>query len=284
MPGSGAYFSFNNNGGKVAFDNYKLYYKPFTATITLNAGDYPEFGETKVENISTTGENTGADIVAAIQADLDVCGREFVGLMDEYGEMLDLDEALVIPGDVTYTIVWGDATSSIVTKRENSIRISTKETSRGLRFAATVGTDDANNESTTEYGWIMTRKSFLTDKGISTACFTKESPVTIVGGKNYTSSEPDVRKHFSEDDNNIMITAVLTGLKPKYYAEIIVARPYIVIDGKTYYGEPWERSIYDTAVALRDKEYPGLEGDSDYNGDSLKEYIDGIISYVESNS
>ena len=116
-------------------------------------------------------------------------------------------------------------------------------------------------------------------------CFTKDSPVkAIVGGQNYTSETPNIRKHFEENDDKVMITVVLTGLKPAHYAEVIVARPYIVIDGKTYYGEPWERSIYETAVALRDKGYPGLDGDSDYNGESLKDYVDGIIDAVESGS
>lgn len=272
---AGAYFSFAGFENTVAFDNYKLYYKPFTATITLNAGDYPEFGETKVEGISTTGENTGADIVAAIQADLDVCGREFVGLMDEYGEMLDLDEALVIPGDVTYTIVWGEENEyAPVTWNSNSIRYSTNVNSRGIRFAAdtaVTATYDA-----TEYGWVIARTDVLEKAGVKATSLTKESfdgaSNKVIVGKNYDKTvDAYDRKHFSEDDSKVVITAVIYGVPEKYYRYEFTVRPYIVIDGVHYYGKPWSRSIYDTAVAMKDAGYPECDK-------YLINYIDTIIA------
>ena len=291
LPGSGAYFSFNNNGGKVAFDNYKLYYKPFTATITINPGEYEDFGVQTVENISTTGEDTGADIVEEIQEKLDVCGREFVGLMDEYGDMLNLDKALVIPGNVTYTIVWGDFSEiAPETYDEYSVRYSTKATSRGIRFKASLkteyaladGSEVSGGKTTTEYGWIVTRPEFLESAGINPALFTKESldQSKIISGTAYNAADgiedyDAARKHFSEDDENVEITVVIYGVPAQYYKKDFVVRPYIVYDGKTYYGQPKINSMYEIAQAQYNSEL------FDTYDEDLKKYIISIIENAE---
>lgn len=280
VPQARAYFSHAGTGHTVAFDDLKLYYKPFTATITLNPGTLEGFGTHTVENISTTGENTGDDLVTAIQSKLDIAGVEFVGLMDEYGDMLDLSKPLVIPGDVTYTIVWGEANPiAPVTQEKNSIRYSTKETSRGIRFAANIDKTavDIYSGNVTEYGWIITRPELLEEAGVSPYAFTKETvlskPVKV--GKNYgfqsTGDKDADRKHLEEDDETLIITAVVYGLKPANYKNELLVRPYIVVDGVTYYGNPWQRSMYDTAVAIRDKGYPNCD-------DTTKAYVDEIIS------
>ncbi len=278
---AGAFFS-SKVGETVAFDNYKIYYKPFTATITLLEGTLEGFGTHTVENISTTGENTGDDIVAAIQSELDIAGVEFVGLMDEYGDMIDLDEALIIPGDVTYTIVWGEENEyAPVTQEKNAIRYSTKVDSRGIRFVANLAADNAYNENTTEYGWIITRPELLEEAGVSPYAFTKDTVLSksVIVGKNYGfQSTGDVdadRRHFEEDDTNVIITAVVYGLKPANYKSELLVRPYVVIDGETYYGKPWSRSMYDTAVAIK-------EGD-DFESfdDTAKAYVQSIIDCTE---
>ena len=280
VPQARAYFSHAGTGHTVAFDDLKLYYKPFTATITLLEGTLEGFGTHTVENISTTGENTGNDLVAAIQDELDVAGVEFVGLMDEYGDMIDLSKPLVIPGDVTYTIVWGEANPiAPVTQEKNSIRQSIKPESRGIRFAANIDKTVVGiySDSVTEYGWIVTRPELLEEAGVSPYAFTKETVLRkpVIVGKNYgsgvTGGGDDGRKHFEENDETLIITAVVYGLKPANYKGELLVRPYIVVDGVTYYGKPWQRSMYDTAVALRDKGYPDCD-------DTTKAYVDEIIN------
>lgn len=286
VPQARAYFSHQNTGHTVAFDDMMLYYKPFTATITLDAGDYPEFGTRALEGIDTFGAAKGQDLVDMISADLAVCGREFVGLMDEYGDMLNLTKSLVIPGDMTYTIVWGDIEENApVTWEKTSVRYSVNAKSKGIRFAADLSKPVAYDESTTEYGWIITRESFLSAAGINSACFTASSPVkSIIGGKNYgfeakddngdgVIDEDEMRKHFAEDAENIIITAVITGVPEKYYREEFVVRPYIVIDGTTYYGKPFTKSVFDAATSAAANDYAACQGDSD-----LIAYVDEIIA------
>ena len=266
-------------GSTVSFDNIKLYYKPFTATITIDPGDYPEFGTRTIEDVSTTGDVTGQYLVDQISADLECCGRDFLGLVDEYGDYVDLINPLVIPGDMTYTIVWSDYNDlSPETWEQTSIRYSTKEESRGIRFAADLTSEIAYDDVTTEYGWIITRESFLEDAGIAKACFTKDSSVkSIISGKNfgyeYDPDEDDGRKHFEETDENIVMTVVIYGVPAKYYNENFVVRPYIVYDGTTYYGVPYTRSIAEAAVAVRDAGYVGCD-------DELKAYIEEIIANI----
>ena len=275
-------------GNTVAYDNVKLYYKPYKATITLKSGDYPEFGDRTVANISTTGENKGADLVAAIQADLDVCGREFVGLMDEYGDMLNLEKALVIPGDVTYTIVWGDlidiAPETI--KDNNSIRISTNEHS-GIRFAANAKKIYTTDENTTQYGWLVVSADKLEAKGVAPTSLTKETGakhgLNVKEGYSYKKGEIDDPIIFLQDDEEIMMTLVVYNIQPKDYAKEICVRPFIEKDGVTYYGNPFKRSIYDVAKKLQG-EYTHGDADDDLNGRTEQDYInyiDNIVNTVE---
>jgi len=280
IPNAQINFTHSDMGHTIAFDNVKLYYKPFTATITLLEGTLNGFGTYTVENISTTGENTGNDLVAAIQSELDVAGVEFVGLMDEYGDMIDLSKPLVIPGDVTYTIVWGEANPiAPVTQEQNAIRYSTKEESRGIRFVANIDKTavDIYTDNVTEYGWIITRPELLEEAGVSPYAFTKETVLRkpVIVGKNYgfqnTGDKDADRKHFDEDDETLIITAVVYGLAPKNYKNDLLVRPYIVVDGVTYYGKPWKRSMYDTAVALKEAGYPDCD-------DTTKAYVDEIIN------
>ena len=53
--------------------------------------------------------------------------------------------------------------------------------------------------------------------------------------------------------------------------EEFVVRPYMVIDGTTYYGKPFARSMYSAAVAVRDAGYTGCD-------DNTKTYVDEIIA------
>lgn len=263
----------------VGWDDFKVYYKPYTATVTIEPGDYTEFGISTFTGIDTTTATTLDTVIDSIKYDIAVSGREFVGLMDKYGEMVDLEESVIIPCDMTYTIVWNEESVNVpVTRQQSSIRYSTKVNSRGVRFGADTTAELVYDESTTEYGWVIARTDVLEAAGIKATSLTKESfggaSNKVIVGKNYDSSvDADERKHCFEDGSDVMITAVIYGVPEKYYRYEFTVRPYIVIDGKTYYGKPFSRSIYDTAVAVRDAGYVGCDGDTD-----LINYIDTIIA------
>ena len=286
VPQARAYFSHAGTGHTVAFDDLKLYYKPFTATITLNPGDYPEFGVSTVENISTTGENTGNDLVFAIQEDLGLCGREFLGLMDEYGDMLDLSKPLVIPGDVTYTIVWGDMNNyAPVTQKSNSIRISTNEHS-GIRYSAKARTQYTGDTKTTKYGWIVVSAEKLESKGIRPTSLTMDTTgLTLKIGYNYNkSAEGETRKHFDEDDDFALLTMVVYNIQEKDYNKKICVRPFIEYGGKIYYGVPFESSIYEVAKDIIENNSYTPSGDNDLNGkneDDWYNYVQNIVDTVD---
>ena len=76
---------------------------------------------------------------------------------------------------------------------------------------------------------------------------------------------------FGTDDVNTYITAVLYNIPEKHYETTLVARPFTVVDGVTYYGFPVERSICEVAEALRDGGYAGCSNDQ-------KAYIMNILT------
>ncbi|MBO4950326.1 MAG: hypothetical protein J6E38_04835 [Clostridia bacterium] len=287
IPMSGAYFSLTEFDQLVSFDNYNLYFKPYTATITLLPGEYEEFGVHTVENISTTGGNTAQDILDQLSDHFKAAGKTAVGLVDEDGFELDLEAELIIPCEMTYTIIWGDDTHDyVVTQEKNAIRYSSNDKRRGIRFLAETKPGYAYGDTVTEYGWIVTRESMLVNAGISPTCFTKESSkvegVKVASGQNYgyeiVEEGDDGRKHFFTNDETIMITMVVYGLtKPEQLTENLVARPYMVVGGETYYGQPWARSMFDAALAVKNNDYIGCD-------DETKAYVDEIINTVLENS
>lgn len=264
----------------VGWDDFKVYFKPYEATVTILPGDYEEFGETTITGVDTTTATTLEAVISSLESDFAVCGREFVGLMDKYGETVVLTESVIIPCDMTYTIVWGEMNEyAPVTWEKNSIRYSTKVNSRGIRFAADTNPTYALDPNTTEYGWVIARTDVLEKAGIRATSLTKESfggdPKKIIVGKNYgyqsTDDDDADRKHFDQDDDNIVITAVIYGVPENYYGYAFTVRPYMVVDGVHFYGKPWSRSIYDTAVAMKEAGYPNCDED-------LINYIDTIIA------
>ncbi len=285
IPISGAYFSLTEFNQLVSFDNYKLYFKPYTATITLLPGEYEEFGVHTVENISTTGEHTAQYILDQLSDHFKAAGKTAVGLVDEDGFELDLEAELIIPCEMTYTIIWGEDTHDyVVTQEKNAIRYSSNVDKKGIRFLATTAKEYAYDDTVTEYGWIVTRESMLVNAGISPTCFTKDSKVAKASGKNYgyqdTGDEDADRKHFDEPGDFVLITMVVYGLKgADQFKENLVARPYMVVDGETYYGQPWSRSMFDTALSIKNGNYAACNDDQD-----LIDYVNDIINTVLENS
>jgi len=278
----------DKDSATVGWDNLKVYFKPYEATVTILPGDYEEFGETTITGVDTTTATTLETVISSMMTDINLSGRGFAGLMDQYGQMVDLTKSVIIPCDMTYTIVWEEENVyAPVTWNSNSIRYSTKVNSRGIRFAADVNPTYALDSKTTEYGWVIARTDVLQNAGIRATSLTKESfggdPKKVIVGKNYgfqsTGDDDADRKHFDQTDENIIITAVIYGVPEKYYGYAFTVRPYIVYDGVTYYGKPWSRSMFDTALSIKNDGYEACAGDQD-----LIDYVNDIINTVLENS
>lgn len=102
-----------------------------------------------------------------------------------------------------------------------------------------------------EYGRVISRTDVLEEAGIRAASLTKDSSVKKAICKNYDPTvDANDRKHFLEEGDDVVITAVIYGIPEAYYRKELTVRSYMVVDGVHYYGKPWSRSIYDTAVAV----------------------------------
>jgi len=147
----------------------------------------------------------------------------------------------------------------------------------GFRVKAEIDISLAMDENTTEYGFLITRKVFLSGNGLSNedlkldcnAFYTKGISKGIVDGQ-----EVDI--FFEKDDTRIVFTGYMHGIKPYYYTDIIVARPYVITSGENYYGAPVELCLYDMAKQVKKNTalYDSLDA-------SQKAVIDSIIIYVE---
>lgn len=137
---------------------------------------------------------------------------------------------------------------------------------------------------TTEYGWIVTRESLLTEAGIAAADFTLESSVKMSKGWNYGNGT-DVAKIFEQDDTYAWFTAILyfsatedDGLPSvDKLAGKLVARPFAKNGDEYLYGEPTApASMYDVAYAIwEDAEvWDNLDGDA-------QTYLEDLMIKVE---
>lgn len=154
------------------------------------------------------------------------------------------------------------------TYKETSVRVNDPI---GLRFKAKISASAKNETQVyeiTEYGYIISRKSVLSDselnfdfaKYVSASAYNKATGKDIV----YDSS----------NDEYTVFTGVLYNIPEKYYKEQIVCKTYtkIKIDGTEYtvYGEPATGTIYETAKAS----YPTATGD-------VKNALNDIISKAD---
>jgi len=144
----------------------------------------------------------------------------------------------------------------------NTMRVSPREANPvGVRFASYVS--DAQRDAATEYGWLVSTKAALLDDtnnlfiadsdavpatGQITVANSAGARVIAVaaykeGGvdRKYATSGADFDEAFVGVDA-IFFTAVLHNIPSERYDEVLVARPYIRVDGKYYFGDCKETS------------------------------------------
>ncbi len=153
----------------------------------------------------------------------------------------------------------------------NSIRV---DAPAGIRFKASVANFERENESLSEYGFIVTRESLLTAAGIEDDDFTLDSEVTKVQGANYDKAN-GVDKVFEENGALTFFTAAVYNIPAANYGDNLVVRPYMVTGSTTTYGEPMTNNILAVATSIKNSDaYESLAED-------YKEAIDKIIAGEE---
>ena len=138
----------------------------------------------------------------------------------------------------------------------------------GIRFASYV--TEAQTDASTEYGFVVTRKSHITVDGVAnyellnlsgvdavaydkTTAAVNSDNVKVVARAAYNGTTSRI---YTDDGNNInssykglfaeFFTGVLYGMSTNQQkSDVFVARPYIKVDGVYYYGECHEASYND---------------------------------------
>ena len=261
---------------KIAFDNMRLYYKPLTATVDVVAN-----GEV-VKTVTNVSTETGVTVAKLVE-DVKLKGYKITGASFG-GNTYTEEDTIIVPCDCSVELVLEvqdiDPATPETASDETSVR--TGDVS-GIRFMAKLSKSEL--ERATAYGWIVTRESLLTDAGITSANFTKDSNVKKSMGYNYGSGT-EVAKIFASDDTSISFTAVL------YFANVdadnlpsvekladkLVARPFAVVDGEYLYGDPTTpASIFDIAYNF----YVNNSDDmGDWNGDVSAELADYCTNVI----
>jgi hypothetical protein len=231
-----------------------LYYKPFTAEVTLRANNNPVAKDIVLSDVSTNGIST-EELISNIRTPLG--GMELVGLAyDKFGNNM-LEGNIIIGGDTRFFMIWKESDldpNAPVSENVNSIRT---DDPIGMRFRSYV--TSTVYADATQVGWVATRLDMLEAKDINSYDFTIESDVTKIYA--YNKDTDGTNKVFGSDDVNTYITAVLYNIPEKHYTTKLVARPFTVVDGEIYYGFPIERSICEVAEAIRDGGYSGCSND-----------------------
>ena len=168
------------------------------------------------------------------------------------------------------------AVSDDVVKSEGSIslRMGSSDNTTGMRFISSI--NRINRQAATEYGYIVTRKTFLEkfDGELTFNFKTSDGTPLYVYGKNHEKNSDGTvvtDKVFESLADGVKFSGVITGLNtndPTQVCEVMVARPYakFVIDGQEQYvyGAAECCSLQEIASYLRDNEKDFYEANKDF--------------------
>ena len=171
-------------------------------------------------------------------------GYAFGGWMVN-GEKAETVKAAAFNQDVKISAIWVPVVS-----HADQTTIRTKNPA-GLRFIASVANDVAN-DTTVEYGFIVTRNELLKKATIAPEDFTFDSKKAGLNMTHGTSHDANTHRTFKTDADSTFFAAALVGLKAANYTDVLVVRPYFkAADGAYSYGEPMSASIYEIAEKVK---------------------------------
>ena len=171
--------------------------------------------------------------------------------------------------NVTFATVAGSVTvenddvdlSTALSNNGANIRLESSKTKEGLRFASTISKAELgivgeyiySEDADVTFGMFMLPKSLLKDSGYTTIKELYES------GKQNQIYDAVAKKIWQQDEATLTYTAVLTDIPEENWVTTICAVPYVLKNGKYYFGAQMERSYYDVAKAARNSEYSDKE-------------------------
>lgn len=249
------------NGSTVKYDNLRVYWKPYTASITINMnGNNDKTVEAYANDTSSKLSLAAlASYVGAETANYTLKG--FSKTAD--GEVLIAD--FWANEDMTLYAIW-EAKTDVTPSSCNLSAIRT-DAYTGIRFKASI--TKAQKEEVTEYGFIVTLEKNLGGKEL-----THTAGVAYVEGINYGVVDGEnVDKIYEIVDDDVFFTAVVYGIpetKAAYESNFVV-RPFSKRGDYYYYGNPVVRSVYGVATAIREDGYANLKESEIAKIDSILE-------------
>lgn len=122
-----------------------------------------------------------------------------------------------------------------------SYRETTEEYQNGIRFGSTVD-KTAFNGTITESGTLVALKSTMEAKNVTELTI---DSVESVCKKVVRST------YIKDDDSTLQYAAAIVGISEEQKNTVLVARPYVVVDGVTYYGSQMENTWNGVQAAVQ---------------------------------
>lgn len=177
------------------------------------------------------------------------------------------------------------ANSAPAAIKANSIRTSGVNGIRFISFA-----NNAIRASAEEYGYLVAAKDTSVSDYSTALVFAEgertegeatanEYGVTYIYATNFIKGSKDIvysetgdflPASLSMGNDGVYFTAVMTGVPETEYQTKLVVRPYAVMNGKVFYGNVVEKSLYEAALEVKNSE--GYEENS---------FVENIINTVE---
>lgn len=235
---------------------------PAAATVTLP--------ESKTMAIWTVADQTYIDLNKFIPTTTDA-SYEFAGWSrTDGGKVMSARYGhFNFVRDETLYAVWNKLAAPELNGK-TSIR---SEGVAGIRFqASAASTITAGND--VEIGFLVTRAvNYTTDEALKLENKTVEGVTKIVSGTAYSKKDGTelINKLTLEDTGNYLFSAVLINIPESKanYTEELYIRPYVTINGTTFYGAVAHKSLYQAALDF-------CEGD-----EAITSYVERIIEICE---
>ena len=218
-------------------------------------------------SVNVGANNTANDVIATLTfkiLDTAATGKSDITLTYPSGWVYDNNwedvDFATVAGSVTVESDDVDLSTALSNKGAN-IRLESDEMKAGLRFASTiskaelgiVGDYTYSADADVAFGMFMLPKSLLKDSGYATIKELYES------GKQNQILDAVAKRIWQQDEATLTYTAVLTDIPEDNWVSTICAVPYVLKNGKYYFGAQMEKSYYDVAKAARNSTYSDKE-------------------------
>ena len=206
-----------------------------------------------------------------------VDGREFIGWSTTENATVAMTSVVLANEDVVLYPVWGED------NRPSSLDVVSMRTTlpQGIRIASFVKTDIRNLAD--EYGFVVSRADLLEEGYVD---LTVDADVTTVVAKAYEKGKTDIiylnamgsadtaKAMFGDaalDTLGVYFTGVYVGIPETAdaYKTVLVARPYVKVGERYFYGAPIAKSVYDAATELK--------ATYEKDGKEVPEYITKVL-------